>query len=36
VLSRAVSPDLLHFNAAGYERLAPKLDPLIDRLVGGP
>lgn len=35
-LSRQVSPDLLHFTAAGYERLVPKLDPLIDRLVGGP
>jgi lysophospholipase L1-like esterase len=32
-LSRQISPDLLHFTAAGYERLVPKLDPLIDRLV---
>ena len=31
-LSRKLSPDLLHFNAAGYQRLALKLDPLIDRL----
>jgi len=36
VLSRAIAPDLLHFNAAGYGRLAPKLDPLIDRLVRTP
>jgi lysophospholipase L1-like esterase len=36
VLSRTVSPDLLHFNGAGYERLAPKLDQLIDQLVGPP
>ena len=35
VLPRALSPDLLHFNAAGYERIVPKLDPLIDRLFGG-
>ena len=32
-LSKAISPDLLHFNRAGYERLVPKLDQLIDRLV---
>jgi beta-glucosidase len=32
VLSTGLSPDLLHFNGAGYLRLAPKLDPLIDRL----
>jgi beta-glucosidase len=36
VLSRSLSPDLLHFNAAGYDRIVPKLDPLIDRLFGGP
>jgi len=36
VLSRTVSPDLLHFTATGYERLVPKLDPLIDKLVAGP
>jgi lysophospholipase L1-like esterase len=33
-LSKDISPDLLHFSGAGYERLVPKLDPLIDRLVG--
>jgi beta-glucosidase len=32
VLSTGLSPDLLHFNGAGYQRLAPKLDPLIDKL----
>jgi lysophospholipase L1-like esterase len=32
-LPKAISPDLLHFNRAGYERLVPKLDPLIDRLL---
>lgn len=32
VLSTSLSPDLLHFTGAGYRRLAPKLDPLIDRL----
>jgi beta-glucosidase len=31
-LSNAVSPDQLHFSGAGYQRLVPKLDPLIDRL----
>lgn len=36
VLNRQVSPDLLHFGAVGYERLVPKLDPLIDKLAGGP
>jgi lysophospholipase L1-like esterase len=36
VLSKELSPDLLHFSGAGYERLVPKLDPLIDRLVGAP
>jgi lysophospholipase L1-like esterase len=35
-LSKNISPDYLHFNEAGYARLAPKLDPLIDRLVGAP
>jgi lysophospholipase L1-like esterase len=34
VLSQTLSPDLLHFSAAGYERIVPKLDPLIDRLEG--
>ena len=33
-LTRELSPDLLHFTAAGYARLTPKLDPLIDRLLG--
>jgi lysophospholipase L1-like esterase len=33
-LSPDLSPDYLHFNAAGYAKLAPKLDPLIDQLVG--
>jgi lysophospholipase L1-like esterase len=36
VLTQQISPDLLHFSAAGYQRLAPRLDPLIDRLVGAP
>jgi len=36
MLSRTVSPDLLHFTAAGYQRLVPRLDPLIDTLAGGP
>jgi lysophospholipase L1-like esterase len=31
-LSTSVSPDLLHFNGAGYARLVPQLDPLIDRI----
>jgi len=35
-LTRGTSPDLLHFTGAGYERVAPKLDPLIDRLIGPP
>ena len=34
-LSRAVSPDLLHFSRLGYERLAPRLNPLIDNLLAG-
>ncbi len=33
VLSTSLSPDLLHFSGAGYKRLAPKLDPLIDQLL---
>jgi len=32
VLSKDISPDYLHFTAAGYRRLVPQLDPLIDRL----
>src|SRR5437763_1119101 len=31
-LDPAVSPDRLHFSAAGYARLMPSLDGLIDRL----
>jgi lysophospholipase L1-like esterase len=34
VLSRELSPDLLHFSGAGYEKIVPALDPLIDRLFG--
>jgi lysophospholipase L1-like esterase len=33
-LTRRISPDLLHFGAAGYQRIVSQLDPLIDRLVG--
>jgi lysophospholipase L1-like esterase len=29
----AISPDRLHFSRLGYERLVPKLDPLIDGLL---
>jgi lysophospholipase L1-like esterase len=29
----SIAPDYLHFNYAGYSRLTPKLDPLIDRLL---
>jgi beta-glucosidase len=36
VLSTKLSPDLLHFSGAGYSLLAPKLDPLIDRLENAP
>jgi lysophospholipase L1-like esterase len=32
-LSRKISPDLLHFSPAGYQRLIPRLDALIDELV---
>jgi lysophospholipase L1-like esterase len=32
-LSPAVSPDRLHFSAAGYARIVPQLLPLIDRLL---
>jgi len=35
-LSIAVSPDQLHFSGAGYQRLLPKLDRLIDQLIGKP
>lgn len=34
-LTRAISPDLLHFSQRGYARLAPRLDALIDRVTGG-
>jgi len=34
MLSQSLSPDYLHFNAAGYERIVPQLDPLIDQLLG--
>jgi lysophospholipase L1-like esterase len=33
-LTPEISPDRLHFSRLGYERLVPKLDPLIDRLLG--
>jgi lysophospholipase L1-like esterase len=36
MLSTKLSPDLLHFNAAGYRLLAPKLAPLIDKLENSP
>ena len=34
-LSRTISPDLLHFSPAGYARLAPPLDRLLDPLLSG-
>lgn len=34
-LTRAISPDLLHFSRRGYERLAPLLDALLDRRLAG-
>lgn len=34
-LSREVSPDMLHFSHLGYARLAPLLDPLLDKLLAG-
>jgi lysophospholipase L1-like esterase len=36
MLSNALAPDYLHFNAAGYERLAPQVDNWIDQLMGKP
>jgi lysophospholipase L1-like esterase len=30
-----ISPDRLHFSAQGYARLTPRLDALIDQLLGG-
>ncbi|HEY1798542.1 MAG TPA: GDSL-type esterase/lipase family protein [Stellaceae bacterium] len=35
-LTRAISPDLLHFSAAGYARIAPLLDRLLDPLLAMP
>jgi lysophospholipase L1-like esterase len=34
MLSQSLSPDYLHFSGAGYQRLVPQLDPLIDKLLG--
>jgi lysophospholipase L1-like esterase len=34
-LSPQVSPDRLHFSGQGYARLAPRLDALIDQMLGG-
>jgi len=34
MLSQDLSPDYLHFNAAGYERIAPGLDQWIDKAFG--
>jgi beta-glucosidase len=36
MLSNTLSPDYLHFNAAGYERIAPGLDRWIDQVFGSP
>ena len=33
-LSPQISPDRLHFSGLGYARLAPRLDALIDQLLG--
>jgi len=33
-LSPAISPDHLHFDQRGYQRLVPQLDALIDRVAG--
>jgi len=35
-LTHAISPDLLHFTAAGYARIAPLLDRLLDPLLAMP
>jgi lysophospholipase L1-like esterase len=35
-LSRAISPDRLHFSRRGYERLAPGIDGALDRLARRP
>ncbi|MFZ2007961.1 MAG: GDSL-type esterase/lipase family protein [Stellaceae bacterium] len=34
MLSNTLSPDYLHFNAEGYERIAPGLDHWIDQIFG--
>jgi lysophospholipase L1-like esterase len=34
MLSDTLSPDYLHFNAAGYERIAPGIDHWIDQVFG--
>jgi lysophospholipase L1-like esterase len=34
MLSNTLSPDYLHFNAEGYERIAPALDHWIDQVFG--
>jgi beta-glucosidase len=34
-LSRDVAPDLLHFSPSGYDRIARRLTPEIDRLLAG-
>ena len=34
-LSRDIAPDLLHFSPLGYQRLARRLTPEMDRLLGG-
>jgi len=34
-LAPEISPDRLHFSALGYARLMPRLDALVDRLLGG-
>lgn len=36
MLSQSLSPDYLHFNAAGYERIVPELDKWIDQIFGKP
>ena len=35
-LTHDISPDLLHFTAAGYARIAPPLDRLLDPLLNMP
>jgi lysophospholipase L1-like esterase len=36
MLSNTLSPDYLHFNAEGYERIVPDLDHWIDQVFGAP